>query len=165
MPPIKVEAIEAAQEMAMQQGLDINGTQMMLIIGSFLSAGGYELPRQDADPQAERMKLFDGYSRLESIRTRISLIEEEAALLPEAYGDWQYKKLFDHLFDGDGCASDEIRTVLEGIGRRFPDYYDPDATYKEDAKAYIGAVDELIENLKRELSGEIEPEEPHWSAV
>lgn len=165
MSAIKIEAVEAAQAMARQQGLDIGGAQMMLILEAFLSAGGYELPWQDADPQAERTKLFDGYSRLKSIRMRISLIEEEAALLPEAYGDWQYKNLFDHLFEGNGCASDEIRAVLEDIGRTFPDYFDPDTTYKEDAQAYIGAVDEMIEGIRQELSEEIDPEETNCPAV
>lgn len=170
---IKVEAIEAAQEMARQQGVDISSGKMMLILGSFLEAGGYALPeRETSDPyvendpeHADRMKIFDAYSKLVSIRRRIAIVEAETAELPKSEDDFQYEKLYSYLFRDDDSPADEITAVLAGLDRQFPDYYDPDTTYKEDAEAYIEAVEKLIEGLRKEVSGEIEPEEPHWTMI
>ena len=161
---IKPEAIEAAHAMARQQGLEISSGKMMLVLGAFLEAGGYELAQPSGDPDAgidpehvERMRLFDGYSRLVSIWNRMAEAQEEAAGLDVAEDDFQYKILYDRLFEGDDCLAVQVRTVLADMGRTLPDYYDPDTTYKEDSVAYINAVNEMIEGIRREIGTEEEP--------
>lgn len=143
---IKPEAIDAAQEMARQQGIDISGGQLKLVLGAFMKAN---------DPEyGSRYKLHSGHAALVSIREHIAEVEKEAAALPSEEGDWQYKLLFDYLFDGNESAADEIRDVLNEMDRTLVDYYDPDTTYREDSEAYIGALDETIEGFRKEIAGE-----------
>lgn len=151
---IKPEAIEAAEEMARQQGLEISGGKLQLVLGAFMEAN---------DPDyAARRKLYSGHAALVSIRKHIAEVEKEAAALPIEEGDWQYKLLFDHLFDGDECAAVEIRDVLQHMDRSLADYYDPDTTYREDAEAYITALDETIEGFRKEIAGQDDPEPAQW---
>lgn len=158
--------------MARQQGVELSSGKLMLILGSFLESSGYETSgsaagkAEEVDPEhAKRMKLFEGYSRLRSIRASIEKAKEHADCVENADGEPYkdlYEFLYDLLFDGDDCIAHQVRTVLADMERTFPDYYDPDTTYKEDALAYMGALDELIESFKNEVSGDVEPTEPRW---
>jgi hypothetical protein len=127
---------------------------LKLVLGAFMQAN---------DPDyAARHKLYSGHAALVSIRKHIADIEDEAAKLPAEEGDWQYKLLFDYLFDGNDSAADKVREVLHEMDRSLVDYYDPDTTYKEDSLAYIGAIDETIEGFRKEIAGEVEPEPAPW---
>lgn len=151
---IKAEAIEAAQEMARQQGVEISGGQLMRVLGAFMEV-------QDPDFAAQ-YKLYSGHAALVSIRAQIAEVEKKADALPEEEGDWQYKLLFDYLFDGNDSAADKVREVLKEMDRSLVDYYDPDTTYKADSLAYIGAIDDTIESFRKEIAGEVEPESAPW---
>lgn len=166
---IKSEAIEAAQEMARQQGVEISDGQLMLVLGAFMQASDFSTNATEAvdyrhsDPEyAARMKLCSGHATLVSIRKHIAEVETKADALPEEEGDWQYKMLFDYLFDGNDSAADKVREVLNDMDRSLVDYYDPDTTYKEDSLAYIGAIDDTIESLRKEIAGEVDPEPTPW---
>ncbi len=167
---IKAEAFGAAQEMARKQHLEITSSQLMLVLEAFLQANGPDeradmvIDSRHADPEyAARMKLCSGHAALVSIRKAIAEVEREAEGLPSAENDWQYKVLFDHLFDGDNCAAVDIRDVLKVMDRELVDYYDPDTTYREDAEAYIQALDETIEGFRKEIAGDTDPDpEPQW---
>lgn len=158
---IKAEAIDAAQEMARQQGIDISSGQLMLVLGAFMQANDPEasaakvINDRSADPEyAARMKLCSGHAALVSIRKHIAEAEKEAAALPSEEGDWQYKLLFDYLFDGNESAAGEIHDILQEMDRTLVNYYDPDTTYREDSEAYIRALDETIEDFRKEIAGE-----------
>lgn len=157
---IKAEAIDAAQEMARQQGIDISSGQLMLVLGAFMQANDHKPPMPSKDDRysdpayAARMKLCSGHAALVSIRKHIAEVEKEAAALPSEEGDWQYKLLFDYLFDGNESAADEIHDILQEMDRTLLDYYDPDTTYREDSEAYIRALDETIEGFRKEIAGE-----------
>lgn len=162
---IKAEAIEAAQQMARQQGVEISDGQLMLVLGAFMQASDFSTNAPAAsddrhsDPEyAARMKLCSGHAALVFIRKQIAEVETKADALPEEEGDWQYKMLFDYLFDGNDSAADKVREVLEHMDRSLVDYYDPDTTYKEDSLAYIGAIDDTIKALMEEIAGEVDPE-------
>ncbi|MNU54720.1 hypothetical protein D3C71_437780 [compost metagenome] len=166
---IKSEAIEAAQEMARQQGVEISDGQLMLVLGAFMQASNFSINATEAvddrhsDPEyAARMKLCSGHAALVSIRKHIAEVEKEAGALPSEEGDWQYKILFDYLFDGNESVATEIRDILKEMDRSLVDYYDPDTTYKEDSLAYIGAIDDTIESLRKEIAGEVDPEPTPW---
>jgi hypothetical protein len=140
--------------MARRQGIDISGGQLKLVLGAFMKAN---------DPEyASRYKLYSGHAGLVSIRRHIADVEKEAAALPSEEGDWQYKLLFDYLFDGNESAASEIRDVLKEMDRPLVDYYDPDTTYREDSEAYIRALDETIEGFRKEIAGETDPEPEQW---
>jgi hypothetical protein len=166
---IKAEAIEAAQEMARQQGVEISDGQLMLVLGAFMQASDFSnnapaaADDRHSDPEyAARMKLCSGHAALVSIRKQIAEVETKADTLPEEEGDWQYKLLFDYLFDGNDSAADKVREVLKEMDRSLVDYYDPDTTYKEDSLAYIGAIDDTIESFRKEIAGEVDLEPAPW---
>lgn len=166
---IKSEAIEAAREMARQQGVEISDGQLMLVLGAFIQASDLSINAPAAaddrysDPEyAARMKLCSGHAALVSIRKQIAEIETKADALPEEEGDWHYELLFDYLFDGNDSVADKVREVLSEMDRSLVDYYDPDTTYKEDSLAYIGAIDDTIESLRKEIAGEVDTETAPW---
>jgi hypothetical protein len=165
---IKSAALDAAQDMARQQGVQISSGDLMMVLGAFLKAGEYELVSSKGETveldeeHNTRMKMFTGYSKLLSIRKRIETAENAVGSLEETEGDWHYQTFFNELFEGDNCFAAEVRDVLHGMDRRFPDYYDPDTTYKEDSLAWIRALDELIVEVRKEVGAE-EKEQSNFS--
>jgi hypothetical protein len=140
---------EAALKVAGLQGIQVSREQLKSMLDAFQNFGA---------AHDKFLDLNSRYASLLAIRLGIEDVRKEAAELPAQEDDWQYKLLFDHLFDGDDCAADRIHAILKSMDRKLVDYYDPDTTYREDAEAYIRAIDETIECIRMEIAGELEPE-------
>ena len=76
--------------------------------------------------------------------------EQELLSLLESVGriyrsDVSWERKYDRIFAMSGRISDAA--IAAGMGRI--DYYDPDASYEEDVRAYVGA----LERVKAEICG------------
>jgi hypothetical protein len=157
---ISQKALDAAWETARQNGVEISPGQLLDVLKTFVHAN-----EQNHDDEAESsvgpdiVRIISGFASLVAIRQTIIETQIAAALLPAEDGDWQYKLLYDHLFEGDDCAAVKIRASLSRMGRDFIEYYDPDTTYKEDSEAYIAALDETIDAVRAEIASQFEPED------
>jgi hypothetical protein len=66
------------------------------------------------------------------------LVVELKEVLEDEELDWEKK--YDLVFD---THQQQVEDLLKEA-RLHLDYYDPDTTYEEDAKAYVSALDELV---------------------
>lgn len=158
-------AFEAAQEKARELGIDLNHGDTAAILDAFLLAGDYKVLSADGEiiNPGEEMKGSIGYTKLLSVQNRIKKSLNAAFALKEEEGDWQFKPFFEELFEGNECFAIEVRDILNEMDRELPSYYDPDTTYKEDALAWVGAVDEFIATLEKQVAGEQKTEKATYS--
>lgn len=70
------------------------------------------------------------------------IVVELREVLDDEDIDWEEK--YDLVFDTN---KEVVRPLLETAVLRL-DYYDPDTTYKEDARAYVSALEELVEQCR-----------------
>lgn len=73
--------------------------------------------------------------------------------------DWQL--IFNAIFsmDNPDRLTNRTRKALEVAGLSFPDYYDPDTTYQEDATAWIAAFRDKLESVERARRSELDDED------
>ncbi|WP_327210976.1 hypothetical protein [Rhizobium leguminosarum] len=165
MTMLRDDALSAAVQKARELGHMVPDVDMIPIIASFLRVGGYSLVDSPAYEAAasgatlaeEKAALdLDGYRRLVGMRATIEAAVEDAyaaaRMAPGDDGDHHWRQVYDLLFDRDGDRlARQVYFLLSQMEREFPDYYDPDTTYQEDAQAWISAFDGMLEELSEEL--------------
>lgn len=142
--------IEAAQAVARREGVIVSDATLAAIIHAYIEAEHLH--------RAGDVILLNVYAALTLIRDDIRDLEQAAAAVERSESDLHYQELFDHLFSGDDAASPNIRRLLEMAGRQFPDYYDPDTTYREDAEAFIDAFDKVLSEISNEIGMQADQE-------
>ena len=66
-------------------------------------------------------------------------------LLDAADTDSDWEQVYTHVFK---VVSRQVKPLLQQIGKRFPDYYDPDTTYEEDVRAWVEAFKKVYAEVK-----------------
>lgn len=78
-------------------------------------------------------------TRLSELLADLNKIADNA----QTYDQWEL--VYDRVFG----ESRTISKIIDDLGYRRIEYYDPDSSYEEDVKAYLSAANDHVDNIKR----------------
>lgn len=73
------------------------------------------------------------------------MVDDLNTLSSVAQDDDDWEMVYNRVFKD----SREIRSIIDSLGYNELDYYDPDASYEDDVRAYLNALAEYLDRVNR----------------
>lgn len=152
---LKQEALDAIVRKLALAGHEVTTVQARTAIEAFLVAGDYDLVSRsvvgddtfNSELPTEAEEPFEaGYRSLLFIKEAIDKHRNAIEYKDEGEEHVVWSEFYDACF----AWMPNIREILVGMGRTFPEYYDPDTSYEEDSLAWYGAFTKMMDELAEE---------------